>query len=120
MYLTHNEGKPVVAERFIRTLNNKEYKNITSISKNVFVDKLDDIVNTYHKTIKIKSVDVKWSTYIDSSKEINDENPIFKVGHTIRISKHKNFFAKVYVPNRSDEAFAIKKVKKYCAVDICY
>ena len=75
MYSTNNEGKSVIAERFIRTLKNKIYKYMTSISKNVYIDKLDDIVNkynnTYHSTIKMKPVDVKSSTYIDSSKEIN-------------------------------------------------
>ena len=69
MYSTHNEGKSVVAERLIKTLKNKIYKYMTSISKNVYVDKLDDIVNkyknTYHCTIKMKPVDVKPSTYID-------------------------------------------------------
>ena len=62
MYSTHNQGKSVIAKRFIRTLNNKIYKYMTSISKNVYVDKLDDIVNkynnTYHGTIKMKPVDV--------------------------------------------------------------
>ena len=62
MYSTHNEGKSVVAERFIRTLKNKLYKYMTSISKNVYIDKLDDIVNeysnTYYRTIKMKSIDV--------------------------------------------------------------
>ena len=62
MYLIHNEGKSVVAERFIRTLKNKIYKYMTSISNNVYIDKLDDIVNeynnTYHRTIKIKPADV--------------------------------------------------------------
>ena len=75
MYSINNEGKSVIAERFIRTLKNKIYKYMTSISKNVYIDKLDDIVNkynnTYHSTIKMKPVDVKSSTYIDSSKEIN-------------------------------------------------
>ena len=56
MYSMHNEGKSVVVERFIRTLKNKIYKYMTSISKNVYIDKLDDIVdkynNTYHSTIK--------------------------------------------------------------------
>ena len=63
MHSIHNEGKSVVAERFIRTLKNKIYKYMTAISKNVYIDKLDDIVdeynNTYHKTIKMKPVDVK-------------------------------------------------------------
>ena len=73
MYSIHNEGKSVVAERFIRTLKSKIYKYMTSISKNVYIDKLDDIVNkynnTYHSTIKMKPVDVKPSTYIESSKD---------------------------------------------------
>ena len=67
MYATHNDKKSAVAERLIRTLKNKIYKYMTLISKNVFIDKLDDIVNkynnTYHRTIKMKSVDVKSNTY---------------------------------------------------------
>ena len=70
MYSIHNEGKFFVSERFIKTLKTKFYKYMTSISKNVYIDKLDDIVNeynnTYHRTIKIKPVDVKDNTYIDS------------------------------------------------------
>ena len=66
MHSIHNEGKSVVAERFIRTLKTKIYKYMTSISKNVYIDKLDDIVNkynnTYHSTIKMKPVDVKSNT----------------------------------------------------------
>ena len=69
MYLTHNEGKSVVAERFIRTLKIKIYKYMTSISKNVYTDKLDDTVNeynnTYHRAMKMNSADVKDNTYID-------------------------------------------------------
>ena len=115
MSLIHNEGKSVVAERFIRTLKTKIYKYMTSISKNVYIDKLDDIVNkynnTYHSTIKMKPVDVKSNTYTNVSKEINDKNPKFKVGDNVRISKHKNVFAKGYTPNWSEEVFVIKKVK---------
>ena len=115
MYLTHNEGKSVVAERFIRTLKIKIYKYMTSISKNVYTDKLDDTVNecnnTYHRTIKMKPVDVKDNTYIDSNKEVNDKDPKFKVGDHVRISKYKNIFAKGYTPNWSEEVFVIKKVK---------
>ena len=92
MYSIHNEGKSVVAERFIRTLKTKIYKYMTSISKNVYVNKLDDIVNeynnTYHKTIKMKPLDVKDNTYIDSSKEVNDKDPKFKVCDHVRISKY--------------------------------
>ena len=72
MYSAHNEGKSIVAERFIRILKNKISKYMTSLSKNVHIGKLDNIVsiynNTYYKTIKMKPVDVKSRTYIDSSK----------------------------------------------------
>ena len=116
MYSIHNEGKSVVAERFIRTLKTKIYKYMTSISKNVYIDKLDDIVNkynnTYHSTIKMKPVDVKSNTYIDSSKEINDKDPKFKIGDIVRISKYKNIFAKGYVPNWCEEVFVILKEMK--------
>ena len=92
IYSTHNEVKSVVAERFIRTLKNKFYKYMTSISKNVYIDRLDDIVNkynnTYHITIKMKPVDVKLNTYIDSSKEVNNKDPKFKIGDIARISKY--------------------------------
>ena len=115
MYSTNNEGKSVIAERFIRTLKNKIYKYMTSVSKNVYIDKLDDIVdeynNTYHRTIKMKPVDVKDNTYIDFKKEVNDKNPKFKVGDHVRISKYKNIFAKGYMPNWSEEIFIIKKIK---------
>ena len=115
MYSIHNEGKSVVAERFIRTLKTKIYKYMTSMSKNVYIDKLDDIVdeynNTYHRTIKMKPVDVKDNTYIDFNKEVNDKDPKFKVGDHVRISKYKFSFAKGYTPNWSEEGFVIKKVK---------
>ena len=88
MYSMHNEEKPALAERFIRILKNKIYKYLTSVSKNVYIDKLDDIVNkyinTYYKTIKMKPA-VKSNTYINSCKEINDKGPKFKVGDIVRI-----------------------------------
>ena len=115
MYLTNNEGKSVIAERFIRTLKNKIYKYMTAISKNVYMDKLDNIVkdynNTYHTTTKMKPVDVKDNTYIDFEKEVNDENPKFKAGDHVRISKYKNIFTKGYMPNWSEEIFIIKKIR---------
>ena len=115
MYSAHNEGKSVVAERFIRKLKSKIYKYMTSISKNVYINKLDDIVdeynNTYHTTIKMKPIDVKDNTYINTSKEINNKDPKFKVGDYVKISKYKNIFAKGYMPNWSEEVFIIKKVK---------
>ena len=113
MYSTHNEGKSAIAERFIRTLKNKIYKYMTSISKHVYIGELNDIVNKYnniyHSTIKMKPVDVKLSTYISSSKEINDKDAKFKIGDIVRISKYKNIFVKGYLPNWSEEIFVIKK-----------
>ena len=101
MYSAHNKGKSVFAERFFRTLK-KNYKYMTLISKKVYIDKLDDIVNeynnTYHNTIKIKPVDVKPNAYIDSSQEINYQDPKFKIVDIVRTSKYKSIFAKVYVP----------------------
>ena len=111
MYSTHNEGKSVVAERFIRTLKNKIYKYMSSISKNGYIDKLDDIVNKYnnkkHRTIKMKPIH---NTYIVFDKELNDKGPKFKISDHIRVSKYKNIFAKGYIPNWSGEVFVIKKV----------
>ena len=88
---------------------------MTSISKHVYIDKLNDIVhkynNTYHRTIKMKPVDVKSNTYIESSKEINNKDPKFEIGDTVRISDYKNIFVKCYTPNWYEEVFVIKKVK---------
>ena len=118
MYSTHNDGKSIVAERFIKTLKGKIYKYMTSISKNVYIDKLDDIVdkynNTYHTAIKMKPIDVKDNTDINTSKEINNKDPKFKVGDHVRISKYKNIFTKgicFITPNWSEEVFVIKKIK---------
>ena len=84
MYSIHNEGKSIIVERFIRTVKNIIYKYMTAISKNVYIDKLDDVVdeynNTYCKIIKLKTFDVKNNTYIDFEKEVNNKDPKFKVG----------------------------------------
>ena len=123
MYSIHNDGKSVVAKRFIRTLQTKIYKYVTSISKNVYIDKLHDVINeynnTYHRTIKMEPVDAEDNTYIDSMQPANDKDPKFKVGDRVRISKDKNIFAKGYTPNWSEEVFVIKKVKN-SSLDICY
>ena len=115
MYSTHNEGKSVVAERFIRTIKNEIYKHMISISKNIYIAKLDDIGHKYnnkkHKKIKMKPIDIKDNTYFDFSKEVNDNDPKFKVGDHVKISKYKNIFAKGYTPNWSEEVFVIKKIK---------
>ena len=88
---------------------------MTSISKNAYIDKLDDIVNkynnTYHISIKMKPADVKSSTYMDSTKEINTKDPKFRICDLVRISTYKNIFAKSYVPNWCGDIFGIKKVK---------
>ena len=82
----------------------------------MYIDKLDDIVDEYNNiyltTIKMKPIDVKDNTYINTNKEINNnKDPKFKVGDHVRISKYKNIFAKRYMPNWSEEVFIIKKVK---------
>ena len=86
---------------------------MTSISSNVYSDKLDDIVNkynnAYHRTSKMKPADVKSITYIDFNKENNKEDPKFKVGYHVRISKYKNSFVIGYVSNWSEEVFVVKK-----------
>ena len=113
MYSTYNEGKSVVAERFIRTLKNKLYKHMTPTGKNVYYDVLDDVINKYnntkHSTIKMKPIDVKVNkrVYID---EHNEKNSRFKVGDRVRISKFKNIFAKGSTPNWSKEIFIVNKI----------
>ena len=113
MYSTYNEGKSVVAERFVRTLKNKLYKHMTDTGKNVYYDVLDDIVkeynNTKHSTIKMKPIDVKDNkrVYI---VEHNEKHSRFKVGDRVRISKFKNIFAKGYTPSWSREIFIVDKI----------
>ena len=103
MYSTYNEGKYVVAERFITTLKNKIFKHMTVISKNVSFEVLDDIVDKYnktvHKTIKMKPIDVTGDSYPEYNEDFNGKDPKFKVGDHVRISKYKNIFAKGYAPN---------------------
>ena len=115
MYSTYNDGKSVVAERFIRTLKNKIYKHTTAMSKNVYFDVLDNIVdkynNTYYRTIKMKPIDVRSNFYAEYNVESYENDPKFKVGDHVRISKYKNIFAKGYTPNWSEELFVIKKIK---------
>ena len=91
IYSTHNEGKSVVAERFIKTLKNKIFKHMTSISKNVYYVS-NDIVkkynNTYHRTIKINPIDVKNDSFAEYNEESNEKDPKFKIGDQVRISKY--------------------------------
>ena len=115
MYSTYNEGKSVVAERFIRTLKNKIFKHMTAISENVYFDVLDDIFNkhnnTVHRTIKMKPIDVTDDSYTEYNENFNKKDPKFKVGDHDRISKYKNIFAKGYAPDWSEDVFVISKIK---------
>ena len=114
MYSALNEGKSVVAERFIRTLKNKSYKHMTATSKNVYYDILDDIFNKYNNTknntITMKPKDLKDDNnrvYID---EHNKKSARYNVGDRVRISKFKNIFPKGYTPNWSREIFIVNKI----------
>ena len=112
-YSTYSEGKSAVAEKFIKTLKNKIYKHMTAVLKDfdvldVIVDEYD---NTFHKTIKIKPIDIKLDSYSLYNVESNEKDPKFKAGDHVRISKYKNIFAKVYTPNWYEEVFAISKIK---------
>ena len=113
MYSTHNEVKSVVAERFIRTLNNKTYKHMTTVDKNVYFNVLDDIVktynNTWHSSIKMKPKYVTDSVFAEYNEEFNKKNAKFKEGDHVRISKYKYAFATGYTPNWSEEIFVVKK-----------
>ena len=88
---------------------------MTAISKNVYVDVLNDIVNKYnntvHKTIKMKTINVTDDSFVEYNKESNQKDPKFKVGNLVRISKYENIFAKGYTPNWSEEVFAINKIE---------
>ena len=114
MYSTYNEGKSVVAERFIRTLKNKLYKHMTATRKNVYYDVLDDVVkkynNTKHSTIKMKPIDVGDNNKIVYIDDHNEKDSRFKVGDRVRIYKFENIFAKGYTPNWSKEIFIVDKV----------
>ena len=112
-YSTYNEGKSAVAEKFIKTLKNKIYKHMTAVLKDfdvldVIIDEYD---NTFHKTIKIKPIDIKLDSYSVYNVESNEKDLKFKAGDHVRISKYKNIFAKVYTPNWYEEVFAISKIK---------
>ena len=113
MYSTYNEGKSVVAQRFVRTLNNKLYKHMTATGKNVYYGVLDDVVNKYnntkHSTIKMKPIDVKNNKRVYTD-EHNEKDSKFKIGDRVRISRYENIFAKGYAPNWSSEIFIVNKI----------
>ena len=115
MYSTHNEGKSVVAKIFTITLKNGIYDHMTAVSKNVYFNVLNDIVknynNTYHKSIKMKPIDIKSDSYPAYSVDSDEKHPKFKIGNNVRISKYINIFSKGYAPNLSEEVFVVKKIK---------
>ena len=115
MYSAYNEGKAVVAERSIRILKNKIFNHMTAISKNVYFDVLDDIVDNYnnavHRTFKIKPIDVKDDSYAVWNEDFNKKEPKFKVSDHVKISNYKNIFAKGCAPNWSEEVFVVSKIK---------
>ena len=115
MYSKYNKGKSVVAERFIRTLKNKIFKCMTAISKNVYFDVLDDIVNKYnntvHRTIKMKPIEVTSDSYAEYNEDSNKKDPTFKVGNHVTIPKDKKVFAKRYAPNWAEEVFVVSGIK---------
>ena len=88
---------------------------MTAISKNVYFDVLDDIVdecnNTHHEATKMKPVDVGDDSFAEYNEEFNEKDPKFKLGYHVRISKFKNVFPKGYTPNWSEEIFIVKKIK---------
>ena len=115
MYSTYNEWKFVVAERFIRTLKNKIFKNMTAISKNVYFHVLDDIVDKYnltvHGTIKMKPTDDTDDSYAVYNENSNKKYPKFKVGYPVRISKYKNISAKGYTQIGQKKYLLLVKLK---------
>ena len=115
MYSTYNEGKSVVAERFIRALKNKLYKHMTAIGKNVYWNVLNDVVEKYNNTINrsigMKPKDVKSDKEAVYVAESSEKRARFNVGDRVRISKFKNIFAKGYTPNWSKEIFVVNKIK---------
>ena len=115
MYSTYNEGKPVVAERFIGTLKNKIFKRKISVSNNFYFNVLVAIVSKYkdtvHRSIKMKPIDVISDSYAEYNEDSNKKDPKLKVGDCVRISKYKNNFAKGYTQNWSEEVSIISKIK---------
>ena len=113
MYSTFNEGKSVVAERFIRALKNKIFKHLAAVSKNTYFDVLDDIVNkcnnTVHGTIKI---DVASDFYAEYNEDSDKKDPKFKAGDRVKISKYKNIFAKGLLKICQKRFLLLAKLKK--------
>ena len=115
MYSTHNEGKSVIAERFIKTLKAKIYKKMTASNSKSYLPYLNKLVhqnnNTYHHPIKKKTIDADYSALTEKI-ETNSKVPKFKVNDRARITKYRNIFSKDYTKNWSREIFIIDSVLK--------
>ena len=111
MYSAYNEGKIFVAERFTKTLRSKIYKHMTAFYFDVLNDIVDKYNNTYHRTIKIKLINIKSGSYAEYNVDSNEKDPKFKIGDHVRISSYKNIFAKGYASNWFEEVFVISKIK---------
>ena len=115
MYSTYNEGKSVVAERFIRTLKNKIFKHMTAVSKNVYFDVLDDIVNKYnntvHRSIKMKPIDITYDSYAEYNEDSDEKDPKFKVGDHVKISNTETFLLKDILKIGQEKFLLLAKLK---------
>ena len=113
MYSTHNEGKSVIGERFIKTLKTKIYKTITANdikSYLLYLNKLvDQYNNTYHHSVNKKPINTDYFALTEKS-ETNNKAPKFKVNDRVRITKYNNIFSKHYTKNWSRETFIIDSV----------
>ena len=115
MYSIHNEGKPLIAERFTRTLKAKLYKKMTANSSKSYLAYLNKFVdqynNTYHYSIDKKYINADYSDLTEKF-ETNLEAPNFKVNDSVRMTNYKNIFSKIYTENWSREMFIIDSVLK--------
>ena len=115
IYSTYNEGKSVIAERFIWMLRNNIFKHMKAVWNNFYIDALDGIVNKYnntdHRTIKTKPIDVKSNSYAEYNEDFNLKDPKFKIGDRVRISIYKIIFTKGYIQNGSQDIFVVIKLK---------
>ena len=113
--IQHKMKENLLLLKDLLEMKNKIFKHMTDISKNIYSDVLDDIVdkynNTVHRTIKMKPIDVTGDSYAEYNEDFNKKDPKFKVGDHVRISKYKNIFAKGYTPNWSEKVFVINKIK---------
>ena len=101
--------------KMVMSLKNKIYKHMIAVSKSVYFDVLDDIVdkynNTNHSHFKMKPLQIKSYSYAEYNVDYNAKDPKFKIDNLVRITKYKNLFAKGYAPNWSEEDFVIRKIK---------